>query len=635
MITCFLPRISRSLAIAVFISAMLMGLYRVSHAQDAAFGLSQAVAPYKRAADENPNSAEAHLNLGLAYLTLDATDEAEAAFSNALRLNSADARTYHHLGGIYYLREEYERAIAVLERAIQFFPDWDQAHAQLGMVHFQRHDYARAIAEFEKAFALMVSPDAPKYGTARTSPQAGLGTYKVDALLPAHVIYFLGRIAFEQGRVDQAAEHFGRAINLGPPLAKVYFHLGMVNLSKEQENEAEAAFLEAIHIDAQMEGAYYQLGLLYFKQGRTAEAETEMERYRRIKGKLAANDAIDAGLKSMAQADALSAQPGWEPNRDKIYADAIKQFQKALAHHPNSTEAHKGLAHVFTMRGQLDDAITAQQRAVELEPESGAVHRGLGLIWLKKAQASKNSPDYGRALSAYRKALEFEPDSVESWQNVGNIAFQLSRFQEAQAAFEKLLSFGLSDPKIYLGLARVYLRQGMVQQAVHHYKLVTASDPELAEPHYILGVIAVREGRFDDGEDNLNAALKRQPDMADAYYFLGTIHAAQNQIDDAVRAFERAVSLGTSFAHAYDRLAHLYGAQGIHLDRAVELAQEAVKLQPHAADYLNTLSWLLYRTKDYGRAEDAILKALALHPENATYQQGLDAIREAIQRVSK
>jgi len=104
----------------------------------------------------------------------------------------------------------------------------------------------------------------------------------VDALLPAHVIYFLGRIAFEQGRVDQAAAHFGRAINLGPPIAKVYFHLGMVNLSKEQENEAEAAFREAIHIDAQMEGALHFLATEFADEeinGRTAGRNGNADRH--------------------------------------------------------------------------------------------------------------------------------------------------------------------------------------------------------------------------------------------------------------------------------------------------------------------------------------------------------------------
>jgi tetratricopeptide (TPR) repeat protein len=628
-------RTSDRCRIVDFFSVMLLGLCLAAQSQEATLGLSQAVAQYQKAVDDNPTSAEAHLNLGLAYLSLDATDQAEAAFESALRLNSNDTSVYYRLGGIYYLQEKYEKAIAVLERAIHLFPDWDQAHAQLGIVHFQRHNYDRAHAEFEKAFLLMMSPESRQYRTAPSSPQAGAGTYKLDLLLPAHVSYFLGRIAFERGKVDQAAEHYERAISLGPPLAKVYFQLGLVYLSQKQEDEAVEVFQEAIRIDAQMEGARYQLGLLYFKQGKTAEAATEMERYRQIKGHLAAKDAIDKGLKSMAQADALSIQPGWEYSRDKIYDEAIQQFNKALTHDPNASEAFEGLAHIYAMQGRIEEAIAAQQHVIELEPELAAAYTGLGSIWFKKAQTSKKEDEYERAHSAYRKALEFEPDSAVAWQNLGNIAFQLSRFHEAQEAFEKLLSFGLNDSKIHLGLARVYLRQGMFRQAAHHYKQVVRNDPDLAEPYYILGAIAVKEGQLDEGADNLNAALKRQPDMADAHYFLGTIYTMRNQIDEAEQAYQRAISLGTSFHHAYERLAHLYGAKDIYLDRALELAQKAVELQPNSAEYLNTLSWLYYRSKNYAKAEDTIQKALTLQPDNPAYQQGLHAIRQARRTQSK
>lgn len=629
MIAYFPVRTSNRCRIGAFISVVLLGLCMDAHSQESTLGLSHAVAPYKKAVDDNPTSAEAHLNLGLAYLSLDAADEAEAAFESALRLDSNDTSVYYRLGGIYYLQERYEKAIAVLERAIHHFPEWDQAHAQLGMVHFQRHNYDRANAEFEKAFLLMMSPESPQYQTEPSSPEPGIGTYKFDLLLPAHVSYFLGRIAFEQGKVDRAAEYYERAIRLGPPIAKVYFQLGLVHLSKKQEDEAEEAFHEAIRIDAQMESARYQLGLLYFKQGRTAEASTEMERYRGIKGQLAVKNAIEKGLQSIAQADALSMHPGWEHSREKIYKEAIQQFNKALSNNPRAAEALKGLAHVYTMQGRFDEAIATQQRAVELEPELAAAYSGLGLIWFKKAQTTKNEDEYEHALLAYRKALEVEPDSPEAWQHLGNIAFQLSRFHEAQEAFEKLLSLGINNPKIHLGLARVYLRQGMVRQTVHHYKQVVSSDPDLAEPYYILGVIAVREGRLDEGAENLNAALNRQPNMADAHYYLGTIFVMQNRNDEAVQAFERAISLGTSFAHAFERLAHLYGAKEINLDRALVLAQKAVDLQPNSAEYLNTLSWLYYRTKKYAKAEDTIEKALTLQPDNPTYQQGLQAIRQA------
>ena len=628
MIACLPEPTNCRWSIGALFSVVLLGLCAAAHAQRSALGLSHAVAPYKMAVDNNPTSAEAHLNLGLAYLALDAPDEAEISFESALRLNSNDTSVYYRLGGIYYLQEKYEKAIAVLEQAIHLFPDWDQAHAQLGMVHFQRHNYDQANTEFEKAFLLMMSRESPQYRTTPSSPQAGAETYKLDLLLPAHVSYFLGRIAFEQGKVNRAAEYFERAIRLGPPIAKVYFQLGLVYLSKKQEGEAEDAFHEAIRIDAQMESARYQLGLLYFKQGRTTEASQEMEQYRQIKDQLAVKSAIDQGLKSMSQADALSMHTGWEHTRDKIYGDAIQQFNTALSHNPDTADALKGLAHVYTMQGRFEEAITAQQRAVELQPKLAATFSGLGLIWFKKAQTTEKEDEYEHAISAYRKALEIEPDSPDALQHLGNIAFQLSRFHEAQRAFEKLLSLGISDPKIHLGLARVYLRQGIVRRAVHHYKQVVSSDPDLAEPYYILGVIAVQEGRLDDGTERLNAALKCQPDMADAYYFLGTIFLMQNRNDEAVKVFEQAISLETSFSQAYERLAHLYGAKDIHLDRALLLAQKAVELQPNSAEFLNTLSWLYFRTKNYAKAEETIRNALKLQPDNPTYQQGLQAIQQ-------
>ena len=91
---------------------------------------------------------------------------------------------------------------------------------------------------------------------------------------------------------------------------------------------------------------------------------------------------------------------------------------------------------------------------------------------------------------------------------------------------------------------------------------------------------------------------------------------------------KRAISLETSFSQAYERLAHLYGAKDTHLDRALLLAQKAVELQPNSAEFLNTLSWLYFRTKNYAKAEETIRNALKLQPDNPTYQQGLQAIQQ-------
>ncbi len=148
----------------------------------------------------------------------------------------------------------------------------------------------------------------------------------------------------------------------------------------------------------------------------------------------------------------------------------------------------------------------------------------------------------------------------------------------------------------------------------------------------MLGLIGLWRGRLDEAANNLNAAVSLQPEMAETHYFLGTIYAKQNEIDRAVQAYQQSISLNPSFDKAYERLAQLYAIQDTRLDEALELAQKAVEIQPNSASYLNTLSWLYYRNKDYVSAEEAIQKALVLQPDNPKLLKGLETIQAARQK---
>ena len=148
----------------------------------------------------------------------------------------------------------------------------------------------------------------------------------------------------------------------------------------------------------------------------------------------------------------------------------------------------------------------------------------------------------------------------------------------------------------------------------------------------MLGLIALWKGRLDEAADNLNAAVSLQPEMAETHYFLGTIYAKLNETERAVQAFQQSISLNPSFDKAYERLAQLYAALNTRLDEALELAKKAVEIQPNSAIYLNTLSWLYYRNRDYVSAEEAIQKALILQPDNPKLLKGLETIQAARQR---
>lgn len=62
-------------------------------------------------------------------------------------------------------------------------------------------------------------------------------------------------------------------------------------------------------------------------------------------------------------------------------------------------------------------------------------------------------------------------------------------------------------------------------------------------------------------------------------------------------------------------LGYLYSEAGIKLDKALELLEKAVKAEPANQAILDSMAWVLYRRKEYGKALDYIKKALAAEPQ--------------------
>ena len=376
-------RIPIHCSIMACVSVVFLNLYVMAQAQgDTASSLDEAIAPYQKVLDANPTSVDAHLNLGLAYVSLGAMDEAAETFEGALRLDANDTAAYYCLGGTYLRQHDYEKAITVFEGAIRYFPDWAQAYAQLGMAWFRQHDYDQAEAAWKKAFSLMATSKSPRYRIAPSSvvQQA----YHMNPLTPGGVSYFLGRVAFEYGRVDQAAAYYRQSIRLEPSLAEAHFRLGLVHIRKKEDDQAERAFHEAIRLDPQMTSAYYRIALLHFKQGKKAEAEKEMQKFRQIRDDQVDELAVLRASQGTEKAAALS-NLGWKYIHEKKLEEALQQFKQALWHDPNVAAVHNGLGYIYATRGRLEEALEAQQRAVELKPDMASAHSGLGLVWLKFA----------------------------------------------------------------------------------------------------------------------------------------------------------------------------------------------------------------------------------------------------------
>ncbi|MFQ5790988.1 MAG: tetratricopeptide repeat protein, partial [Acidobacteriota bacterium] len=98
-----------------------------------------------------PDYAEGHNYLGVAYGRLGLHDEARREFEKVLDLDPSSASTYNNLGSLALSRGGFEEATRLLSQALKFDPELASAHNGLGVAHARTGDVAAAIESWRRA----------------------------------------------------------------------------------------------------------------------------------------------------------------------------------------------------------------------------------------------------------------------------------------------------------------------------------------------------------------------------------------------------------------------------------------------------------------------------------------------------
>ena len=131
-------------------------------------------------------------------------EEAEEAFKQAIRIDPDDAEAHYNLGLAYYRLGFYKDAIEAYKQAIRIDPDYVGAHGNLGNAYCKLGNYTKAIEAYKQA--IRIDPD--------------------DSI--AH--YNLGITYDELGFYKDAVEAFKQAIRIDPDNAKAHYNLGITYL---------------------------------------------------------------------------------------------------------------------------------------------------------------------------------------------------------------------------------------------------------------------------------------------------------------------------------------------------------------------------------------------------------------------
>ncbi len=186
--------------------------------------------------------------------------------------------------------------------------------------------------------------------------------------------------------------------------------------------------------------------------------------------------------------------------------DAVNKCQHVLARFPESLEVQRLLGEVYLAQGQMEDAQQALDWILTNDPENV-------IAYCDRALISERLSDFDTALDCYQQAYELSRGNRDIRQQfnmlsakVGQQGFMFSR----------------------AGLARLYMRGGLLPQAIQEWDAVLSVSPDRLDARTGLLEAYWREGLYDEAEQLALQTLQDVPGCAKALLVLAHITAPKN-----------------------------------------------------------------------------------------------------------
>ncbi|HWN93532.1 MAG TPA: tetratricopeptide repeat protein, partial [Methylomirabilota bacterium] len=236
--------------------------------------------------------------------------------------------------------------------------------------------------------------------------------------------FFLGAIAYEQKRFDEALDNYRKALLLGLDTQQIHFDIAVTHLALNKPREALDYLDKARKKFRQSFLGEFYSGIAYM---RLKEFTNALERF-------TAAEVVANATETNRLTHGFYFELGAAHERAGKIPEAESYFEKCLKMSPAFPPALNYLGYMWADRGtNLSRARELIEKAVQLDPTNAAYLDSLGWVLFKQGHVKE-------ALDPIRKAVELneEPDAT-LFDHLGDVYAALKQPEKAQEAWRKSL----------------------------------------------------------------------------------------------------------------------------------------------------------------------------------------------------
>ena len=186
------------------------------------------------------------------------------------------------------------------------------------------------------------------------------------------------------------------------------------------------------------------------------------------------------------------------------YAQALAQFDRALAIKPQSAETHYNRGLALHRLGRSDEAIESYGRVIAIRPGLADAHNNRGVVF-------RDLGRYDEALEDYDRAIALNPSSAEAHNNRGVVLRERKRYAEALQSYDRAIAIKPAFAEAHSNRGAVLGDLGRHVEALQSQDRAVALRPDFADAWVKRGVTQRDLGRHAEASGSLTRAMQVDP----------------------------------------------------------------------------------------------------------------------------
>jgi serine/threonine protein kinase len=255
----------------------------------------------------------------------------------------------------------------------------------------------------------------------------------------APVLLAAGLLKQQHGWYEQAAQDFGRAVELAPGTAEGWNRLAVAYSSMNRPDEAIATYQKAIQAQPDYYEPYLDFGLFYYSHGQFKEAEQVFRRSTEIAPGLAKGH-MDLGVALLEQARFEEAE------RSLLTAVRLQETSQVLTN----------LGALYYREERFGEAASYFEKSLNVEPPNAVQYADLGDAYRHLGRPEAAEASYRRAQVIAESEVVRNPREPFSRARFARLCALLGERGRAEFEIQQALGMGFSNARVLRSAALTY-----------------------------------------------------------------------------------------------------------------------------------------------------------------------------------